>query len=328
MRKIILAGLSALLALVSTPALEAQNDPKAEQKKPQAARILKLQKACRTTAGLSSLAFSTQHRKTHDAASARIKGLGKFRGRRVRTSGVWSNELLSQTFRGEEQVVFHGRRMIATDDDHLWTRRRGRRANGKDLGFVLDPRTLFTVLAGAKMSVIHNEVGTVGGKPVETYTITLDEDDALDLLWSGSVPTGKQSTSGGARGNFAQVFAARLGGNAPKPDVSLELAISFDPGTRLIHKIHGRAITKVIGNAFGANIVFGGAVRGRNQEDEEEEEEEVKPGTFKNGLTVHSKDEFKSATVVEFTYEFQNHDQASMVHLDARARRLLGLPAK
>ena len=93
----------------------------------------------------------------------------------------------------------------------------------------------------------------------------------------------------------------------------------------MIHRITGRSFTESKVGRVGGRIVLGGLGRGLEEEEEEKEEKE---GTYKNGLPVPSRSLVKKSTVVEFTFDFKNHNQAKTPKLSPRARALLGLDAK
>ncbi len=304
----------------------AQED--APKKKVPPTRAEKIAKACEAMARLSSLAYSTSHKTINRISPFVVRGAAKPKERTISTTGVWAKGLLKVDIGDDHQLIFHGRRMIAADDDNGWVLRRAKLANGNDLTFALDPSTLFANLADMDYKVLHNEVGAIGGKPVETYTIRLDEDDARTLLWSGSIPNDKggNTTLGVGGGAVAiRAFGGAIGGRAAKPDTFVDLAISFDPATKMIHRITGRSFTESKVGRVGGRIVLGGLGRGLEEEEEEKEEKE---GTYKNGLPVPSRSLVKKSTVVEFTFDFKNHNQAKTPKLSPRARALLGLDAK
>ena len=315
-----------LIGLVAG-SLAGQDDAKAAR--PKVTRAAKLQMACKAMVGLQDLAFETTYSLTHDPMMAMVRGVKPAKPKAVKAKGVWHRDLLSVKIGDTEEVAFHGRLMIARDDDHEWVLRRGRLASGKPLPFTLDPSTLFANLANMTYKVVHNEVGTIDNKPVETYTIHIDEEDALTLRWSGCLPdedgrSGSGVVFGGA--GAIRVFAAGGGGRAgPKPDVSVDLAISFDPATKMIYRIHGRSMTEGAAGAFAGRVILRRGAGGffQEEEEEEEEEEEAKEGTFKNGLPVRLKKELKKATVLEFTYTFTKHGDTTPPKLDRRARGLL-----
>ena len=310
----------------------AQED--APKKKVSPTRAQKIAKACEAMAWLSSLAYSTSHKTTNRISPFVVRGAAKPKERTISTTGVWAKGLLTVDIGDDQQLIFHGRRMIAADDDNGWLLRRAKLANGNDLTFALDPSTLFANLADMDYKVLHNEVGTIGGKPVETYTIRLDEDDARTLLWSGSIPDDKggNATFGAVGGAlviraFGGAIGGAIGGEATKPDIFADLAISFDPATKMIHRITGRSFTESKVGRVGGRVVLGGLGRGLEEEEEADEETEVE-GPYKNGLPVPSKSLVKKSTVVEFTFDFKNHNRAKIPKLSARARALLGLNAK
>jgi len=330
----LLLALASALLLCATTSAQEQAD-KARRRDP----VQKLRRAFAANADLKSLRFTTEHRTLSDATMANFLAgpLGAAaptsKGRKVRTSGVWSGDLLTQSFGDREQVVFRGRRMIAKDSDREWTPRRGIAASGNPLPFVLDPQNLFLALHEAKFSVVHNSVGDVGGRPVAFYTIRVEGRSASDLLQAGAIPSGRDSTPSAQDGAVRMVTLLAAGGalgGAAHPKMSVEVVIALDPATQKIHRVHGRSVTKspaVPGR--GRIVIQGGAALGGAAEDVEEEEEDAKAvGTFKDGLSVLAKKVVRKSTIVSFTYELADHGQATVGDLDPRARRLLGLPVK
>ncbi|MCA8954713.1 MAG: hypothetical protein KDC87_01490 [Planctomycetes bacterium] len=324
-----LTSLPLIAALAVSTAAQAPNKPGADDTSIDGKRAAKLQRVCQATAALRALSFTT----SHSAGRSAIRGFAQ-RGRAApagqssatTTKGVWQQDLLSVEI-GDHSVLLHGRSMVAKSGDGEWMLRRGKLADGSDPVLLLDPQLLFSHLASLPFKVLHAEVGALAGKPVETYTVTLTGDAARTLLWTGSVPQPNGLTSFGGNG-AVQVFMA--GGNAavarPAPDVKVDLAISFDPGTQVVHKVHGRVLSKA--NPFNRMIAVRAAGGVQLQQDEEEEpEEETGKPAFKDGLPVRKSSELKKLAVAEFTYTFSDHGTAIVKGLDARARTLLRLPS-
>jgi hypothetical protein len=298
----------------------------AEVKAPKAT---KLKKALSTMARLPSLAFETST--TTTAQNAFVRGGRAPKPRTVFTNGVASGDILSVNLNDDEdQLVFHGRRMIAKNDDTDWVLRRGKLANGNKLPFVFDPQLFFSMLSQLPLKVMHKEVGTTNNKPVETYTISISGEASQNLLWGGVLP--EPGAGGGAPGAMRVVMIGGAGGafaaGPSKTKMTVDFAISIDPATSLVHAVKVRTYSKV-DNPFGPRVVIGGRRFGGDEEEEEEEDEEEEKEfdpdnpQFKGGLPVRKR---KGKTFMKFDLAFRQHNNAVLPALDARARSLLQLP--
>ncbi|MHC5072482.1 MAG: hypothetical protein ACYTGO_18570, partial [Planctomycetota bacterium] len=85
----------------------------------QAPKATKLKKALSTMARLPSLAYETST--TTTAQNAFVRGGRAPKPTTVSTNGVASGDILSVNLNDDEdQLVFHGRRMITKNDDSDW----------------------------------------------------------------------------------------------------------------------------------------------------------------------------------------------------------------
>jgi hypothetical protein len=299
------------------------------EKAPKAA---KLRKALSTMTRLPSLAFETSTTTTAQNPFVRLRGGRAPKPRTVATNGVSSGDILSLSFNDDEdQVIFRGRRMIARNDDSAWALRRGKLAEGGTLPFVFDPELFFGTLSKLPLKVMHKEVGTANNKPVETYTISISGEDAQNLLWGGVIP---EPSASGSAGAMQVVMIGGAGGGfrraAPKVKMTVDLAISIDPATSLVHKIKVRTYSKANNNRFGGMVIraggggFGEDEDDEDEEDEEEEAQEFDPENpkFEGALPVRKK---KGKNVMKFNITITEHNSA-VLDLNARARSLLNLP--
>lgn len=282
----------------------------------------KLKKALSTMATLPSLAFETS------TTTVAHSPFGRGRAPRPRESasnGVVSGDILCVNLNDDaDQLVIRGRRMIAKNDDTDWALRRGKLANGRTLPFLFDPQLFFSTLSQLPIKVMHKEVGTANNKPVETYTFSVTGDRAQNLLWAGAIP---EPSGGSSTGAVQMVMVGGGGAFAARPakgKVTIDVAVSLDPATSLVHAVKIRTYSK--GTAFARAVIVGGGFGQKEEEEEEEEEEkEFDPQNpkFKHGLPVRKK---KDKTFMKFDIQLKQHNSAVLPDLDARARALLNLP--
>lgn len=309
-------------ALLLCTGLVAQTDDAAKAPQPKAD---KLKKALSTMASLPSLAFATSTSTVADNPFMRRAGRAP-KPSESAANGVVSGDILCVNLNDDaDQVVIRGRRMIAKNDSEDWALRRGKLANGSTLPFVLDPQLFFSMLSQLPLKVMHKQVGTANNKPVETYTFSVEGEAAQNLLWAGAIP---EAGAGSSIGGMGVVMIAGGGGafagRPAKSKVTIDVAVSLDPATSLVHAVKVRTYSK--GNAFPARMVVrGGLEEGEEEEEKEKEEEEFDPENpkFKNGLPVRKK---KDMTFMKFDIELTKHNSAVLPDLDARARALLNLP--
>lgn len=287
----------------------------------------RLQKSLATMAQLPSCAFSTvlswqqgDGKKPRGAQVVLLGGGGRLlrAGAEERVKGVSRGGVLGATCSGDNEVVFAGRRQIARVENGDWKLRDQCLAGGQDLPFVLDPQLLFDRLLALGPEVTHAEVGTWNDRPIEILTVTVEGDDAVELLWSGALPE-----QGGGLGG---IMIVNQGGRkaVPKPDVVIDLAFFVDPATRLVHELKVRSYAEA--GAKGARIVAiggpGGGFHIGGEEEEEEEEQEATAPAFEDGLPVRDTED---RVVQKLDVTFTDHGEAPLPELDETARRLLGL---
>jgi hypothetical protein len=243
--------------------------------------------------------------------------------------GSWHSELQHVRYDGgdNDELLLAGRRMLAKDDETPWCVRKGRFANGADLGFVPDPQLLLQRLAAMDIAVAVREVGALDDRPVELLSASLDQDQLADLLWSEALPPALAQS-------MSQIFRIGAGGNnqkrmgAPKPDATLDLVVHIDPATSLVQRLQFRCWTKDDMPGMGRVVVVnGGAVQAQGEDEEEAEDEQTKAGDanqplrYENGLPVRPR---KKTNVVDFTVRLSEHGKAVAPALDNTQKKLLG----
>lgn len=287
-----------------------------------------LQNALTTTAELPSGAFTT----THSTSSQILRQLNRGAPKEQLQGGWGQGLLFASSSDGKDTLVSGGRRSIARSGQDEWRIRRSLLVDGRPMPFVFDPQAFCAQLAVTQYDVLQAAAGALDDRPVETVTIHLEGDAALELVWSGLLPEGSDP--------FGRSVVFRVAGGAvpapPKPDLALDVAVAIDPATRLVHRIHLKSYTKskVMG-AAGVQVAFAGGVvvAGANAGEEEEEEDEDKvepankPLVFKDGLPVRKHKKTEQPVTVTFEARLSEHGSAKPIELDAKARQLLGLPA-
>lgn len=319
-----------LLSLIPLTLLPAQQEPAAPQGVP-AATKKKLSEALTKTSKLQDTTFALewapvgkQNNPFGRAFGDRMKG---------KLSGSWHDGLTLVKFANdsEDELLFAGSRMLARDGNRDWCRRRGHFADGNDLDFVPDPQALLQQLGAWPLAVTKRGAGSFEDRPVEVLSVTLTPEQVGELFWSGSLPSALQF-GGGVFGQAVQIALGGAGGGRPAataPNVTMDLAISLDPGTGQVYEIRGNAWVEKNGNGnannvfvFRAgNVQIGGA--GNDDEEEEDEEEQDEPEgplQYEKGLPKRSK---KKMSCTAFTLRLGQHGQAAKPTLSEAQQRLL-----
>jgi hypothetical protein len=242
-------------------------------------------------------------------------------------TGSWHEGRTHVNFGSDEkdELLLAGGSMLARDEDRDWCRRSGHFADGNRITFVPNAQALLQQLASWPLAVTRREAGAYRDRPVEIVSVTLNAEQVGELIWSGCLP---QSLS---QGNFAQAINIVIGGNAGRqaatpPNTTIDLAVSLDPGTNLVHQIRVRAWTKSDPNGGVFAFPAGGMVIGRTEEEEDEEEEEEeeaddnKPLEYVKGLPKRSR---RKSSVANFTLQLENHGLQAKTELTARQKILL-----
>lgn len=249
--------------------------------------------------------------------------------------GSWHPGLVSCKFDGDQadELLVAGRRTLARAKDQEWTLRRGRFADGNTLDFVPDPDLLLEQLATWDLAVVRREVGSLDDRPMEIVTVALSPDQVGAAVWSGLVPGALAGSN--SLNAFAMLLAARKGGARPAatpPASTVDLAITLDPATGLVHQLQFRSWTKQDARQGNMVIAQGGGVvqvaqggQGDAQEEEPAEGEAGKapaPMQYENGLPVRPR---AKQSVMDYTVRFSEHGKRAAPTLSAAQKKLLRL---
>lgn len=319
MRAVLLAVVASALPLIaqdpeSTAALQAGRE--------------RLEKALQRAATLTDTAFAAAWGPDRKRGNAQDPfGLLPGAGATGEVSGSWHPDLVHVKFAGDEQdeVLIAGRRMIARSKAAKWALRAGRFADGTEAPFVPDVALLLDQLARWQLALTHREVGMLDDRPVEVLSVTLNDDQVTETVWGGLLPPALTSGMPGAVVRLA--FGGRGAGGrmAPtRPDATIDLAVTIDPATGVVHQLHFRAYANE--GMAGRVVVMGGARGvGGNDEAEAEPEEEIDedaPLVYVDGLPKRPR---QKKVVNDFTVRLGPQGEAKAPKLDAAAKELLGL---
>jgi hypothetical protein len=295
----------------------------------------KLQKSLAAMAALPSCAFDAKWAvdddgKKKDDTNVVVLGVTDPPGD---AKGAWGDGALYLQS-GDDEVLYAGRRMLARENGGEWALRRGRYQNGATLEFQPDPQLLFQILSAMDLAVVHREAGALHDRPVETLTVTLNQDQVAELARAGLLP---QSVTGATAINGMMFAFAAGGGKAarpvpPAPDATVDIAFHLDPGTGMVHRMVVRGTAK--GNAaMGGHVVFAGGagavrvVRTGGGDDDDEEKEDAKeppkdaPLQYKDGLPQRPR---KKMQVYDYAIDLRDHGTAKLPALDDKQKALLG----
>lgn len=338
MRTIPLLLLSSLLGQLPAqdpPATTKPSAPAQPAAERLAAATQRLAATLQKTAALSDTRFQASWAPDNKPAAGANQGLAVILGGGIGGSmegacqGSWHQDLLHVHYDGGEhdELLVAGRRMLAKDDQTPWCVRKGRFANGADLGFLPDPILLLQRLATMGLTVTSREVGSLDDRPVELLSATLDQDQITELLWSESLPSSMAMS-------LHQVFRFQAGGGnqvrtgAQKPDAILDLVVHLDPAQSLVERLQFRCWTKYDAQVGRFIVVNGaGAVQRGGDEDDEDadatatDEAAHQPLRYENGLPLRSR---KKTNVMDFTVRLLEHGKVAPPTLDEEQRRLLG----
>lgn len=316
------------LVLLGTKLVLAQEAPAAPD--PLAAAKARLATALEKTATLRDVAFAVKWGPAEDGDPAAVQQFGAGQGGKAR--GSWHDNLLHVHFEGDagDEVAMSGRFAIAKDANNDWCARSTRFADGNATAFLPDPERLLRLLARMDLAVLHRAVGTLDERPVEILSVALNTDQIADLAWSDAIPD--TVTNGGA---FRLALMAAAGGGpraaAPRPDATVDVAITLDPALSLIQRVQFRSWTRagngqrVIfrGGAGAIRVVAGGGNRNGADKDDAEDAEKTDPKAplqYEDGLPTRSR---KNMDVSDLDVRLTDHGTHEAPDLGAAAARLL-----
>jgi hypothetical protein len=321
----------ALFALAFTSFLLAQDAPKPTD--PLLAAKPRLKAALAKTVSTADTAFAASWSEDRKQQAAQNPLELAFAGRnKGKVTGSWHQGLLACKFDGnpEDELITAGRRTIAKDDNHAWSLRSGRFADGNTTPFVPDVELLLEQLAGWDLAIVRRDTGSLDDRPVEVLTVALNADQVTEATWMGLVPACLTAPIG------LNEFRFNLNGNAgarppaTPPAAILDLAIVLDPAAGIVHELRFRAWNKQNAGGAGQVMVFragGGAVQAAGNDDEEDEDEKDTakkvdaPMQYENGLPVRAR---KKMTIMDFTVRLQDHGKKAAPELTSEQKKLLG----
>lgn len=328
----------ALLALVATTVLAAQSAATAQtpevppkpapqgQEAPAEPETLSLgearalyTKACRKMSNLQGVTFTTETEST--SALARQLGRNIFPGgRQIGTiEGRWTPSLSEVWVGDDHELLIHGTRMVARGADQNWVLRRNCLTDGSSLPFLLDPGLLFEALRDvdpADFELTRTETVQIQGADAVLVSVTVEGDAAHELVFSGALP------------KIENAMIIRMGGmgNAPRPDLTIDLAIYIDPTSSLVRRIVARSTEESALRGAMGNVVFN--INGANVAANADEKEKVATHDaggdriYEDGLPVRANADKSVGTT---TMTFSDHDKPLKTEVDDRAKRLLRL---
>src|SRR5262245_43124208 len=322
----------ALLCANLVPAQESQPPANAPAAEALAAAKQKLTAALQKTAALQDTGFranwGADKKKKGEASPFDMLG-GNSTGK---VEGSWYSDRQHLAFDNDtkDELVVAGRRSIAKDDQRDWCLRPGRFADGNPTGFVPDVPLLLQQLAKWDLAVVQRTASALDDRPVEVISVTLNADQVREAVWAGLIP---ESVASPLMGGIM-----RFGGGgrsaATPPLATVDLAVTIDPGTSLVHQIQFRSWSKqnAMGKAAGGVFVVqagGGAVTtvgGGGGDDDEEDEAKTETGkaapmTWENGLPVRPR---KKTTVMDYTVRLFDHGSKKAPELSDEQKKLLG----
>lgn len=301
--------------------LPAQDAPK-QPAPPNAASEAKVGKALRATAESKNTAFDAawgpERPKQGETAlpSALLDRMGG------KVSGAFFADRLAVVFDNQErdELLQVGRHTLARSGGGDWRLRKERYADGNAAEFVPDPPLLLRMLSSFELPLTKSAVAAIDDRPVEIASATLTPEQIGELIFAGALPK-----------PFAATTSVRMGAAgraaASPPEATVDLAITFDPATGIVHRVHLRTYSKARG---GAMVMIGGR-GGRGQvasvvEPEKKEDQAVeplpgKPMEYIEGLPVRPS---SGMMVTNFEVRLHDHGRVAVPVLDDQQQRLLG----
>jgi hypothetical protein len=322
MKPLLLSLLSASLLMATLPSQDAVQEPAVD---PKAAVKKRLKAALAKSGATADTAFSLKWGPDKKAKQNNPFAAMMGQSNSGSVKGSWHDDCRTVKFagKGKDELLLSGTRMLARDDNRDWCRRNAHFADGNQITYIPDPQVLLQQLAAWPLAITHREAGALNDRPVEIVSVTLNADQVGELFWSGALPESMGTNNG--NGNVFRIARQVGGGRAARaaatpPDVTMDLAISLDPSTHLVHEIRARAWAKE--NANMAVFVINGRIGG-NADDEEEDEDEVDesaPLVYEKGLPKRPR---KKMSVANFTLRLTEHGQRAKAELNDKQRSLL-----
>ena len=324
MKPLLLSLLSASLLMATLPSQDAVQEPAVD---PKAAVKKRLKAALAKSGTTADTAFSLKWGPDKKAKQNNPFAAMMAEGNSGSVKGSWHDDYRTVKFagKGKDELLLSGTRMLARDDNRKWCRRNAHFADGNRIIYIPDPQVLLQQLAAWPLAVTHREAGALNDRPVEIVSVTLNAAQVGELFWSGAMPESMATNNGIAFGIAQQVGGGRAAparAAATPPDVTMDLAISLDPSTHLVHEIRARAWAKENANmaVFVINGRIGGNADAEEEEAEEEEVDESAPLVYEKGLPKRPR---KKMGVANFTLRLTEHGQRAQAELNDKQKSLL-----
>lgn len=278
--------------------------------------FLALQKACGKMSNLQGLHYASSEEQ-ENALTRQIGGMFGGGSNSTDIIGRWSPRTLELEIGESDEIVMHGTRMIARNDEYDWSLRRNRLADGSSMPFVYDPGVFFETMGNAikgDLELTRFDRVVVRERPMLLLSLTIEGDLAREFAYTGALPT--PSEGGG------MVILGGMGGERPKAKIQTDLAIYIDPESHLIDRLRVKSYQD---SPFGGRVVF--QVQGGGEDEDEDAEEEIQTidengnRIYKKGLPVRKIEDGQSA--MSFTVRFKEHDKPTLPKLSDEARTLL-----
>jgi hypothetical protein len=281
----------------------------------------KISRSLRATADMKNTAFAASWgpERPKEGKSALSEVLvNRMSGK---ASGAFFEDRLAVVFDNQQhdEFVQVGRHTLARSGDGEWRVRKATYVDGNAAEFVPDPPLLLRMLASVEPAPTHRAAAALDDRPVEIVSATLTGDQVGELVFSGALPRPFGATRTVAVGGAGRAAAA-------PPEATVDVAITFDPATGIVHRVHLRTYWKAPG---GAMVLVGGAGgrvpgAGVGEVEKKEEPAEPAPGTpteYVEGLPVRPS---AGMMVANFEVRLREHGQVPVPVLDDKQRRLLG----
>jgi len=242
--------------------------------------------------------------------------------------GSWHPDTLWLEFANEaaDTVLLTGRWMLARDNQRPWCLRAGRFADGNTVNFLPDPLLLLRELASMDLSVNRRGIDQQDERPLEVLSVTLSHAQVSNLHWAGLLPAGLLGSSDAM---MAAVMRRGMGaaerGAPPVPKMPVDLAITLDPATGRLHRVHFRTWLPAMQMQAGTATVQVGfpppGAKAKRDDGPEAAEETKTPLEYDRGLPLR-----KGRDLEPFDYEIvlHRHGEQPAPELDAAMKQLLG----
>jgi hypothetical protein len=242
--------------------------------------------------------------------------------------GSWHPDMLWLEFDNEtaDTLLLSGRWTLARDKERPWCLRTARFADGNPIPFLPDPLLLFRELAAMELTLTRRGIDAQEERPLEVLSLTLTHEQASRLQWAGLLPAG---LLGGGDPMMAALMQRGMGAGErmapPVPETPLDLAITIDPATGRLHRVHFRTWQQAMQLRAGTATVQVGfppqGGRAQRKAESEPAKQATAPTLFDRGLPRREGDNLEP---FDFEIVLQRHGEQPAPELDAAMKQLLG----